>query len=272
MWQSGKLKAGDDGIVGVSAAEASAEGGNNAPIEMVAGQPGQELSQGIGEAQQYLPTDLGWTPSAFAFAEADRVDITTEKIDAGGTGVVAISVADADAEADDGRAVAIAISDDVNVTIGGNVKAGGTGVFAASFAKADAHGGYTYTEQGNVTVSVEKGTVSGGNADGKAHYGIVVLGGDENLIEIGKKGAVTSKSHLAIYGGDQHETIRNYGLVDGSVVLNEAGLDGDPQNFYNYGSGKFYSGSVIDLGGNGDGLLYNAGALSPGGPGTILRI
>jgi hypothetical protein len=69
--------------------------------------------------------------------------------------------------------------------------------------------------------------LDGGNADGKAHYGIVVLGGDENLIEIGKKGAVTSKSHLAIYGGDQHETIRNYGLVDGSVVLNEAGPDGE---------------------------------------------
>ena len=43
------------------------------------------------------------------------------------------------------------------------------------------------------------------------HYGIVVKGGDENLIEIGKKGAVTSKSHLAIFGGDQDETVRNYG-------------------------------------------------------------
>ena len=167
--------------------------------------------------------------------------------------------------------MAVAISDDVNVTIGGNVKAGGTGVFAASFAKADAHGGYTYTEQGNVTVSVKKGTVSGGNADGKAHYGIVVLGGDENLIEIGKKGAVTSKSHLAIYGGDQHETIRNYGLVDGSVVLNEAGDGRRPAELLQLWQWQV----LLGLGDRPWWLwrraLYNAGALSPGGPGVILE-
>ena len=57
--------------------------------------------------------------------------------------------------------------------------------------------------------------------------------------------------------------MHNYGLVNGDVDLN-----GGANAFNNYASGTFYSANVIDLNG---GLLWNAGNLSPGGPGFIPR-
>ena len=122
-------------------------------------------------------------------------------VKAGDTGVVAISKAEAYAEGD--YPLAVAISDDVNVEIFGNVKAQGTGVFAGSFAEASVGEAgcpedSCFEEQGNVTVAVKKGTVSGG----AGYYGVVVKGGDDNLIEVGKKGTITSNSFMAILGGD----------------------------------------------------------------------
>ena len=64
-------------------------------------------------------------------------------------------------------------------------------------------------------MAVKKGKVSGG----AGYYGVVVKGGDDNLIEVGKKGTVTSKSFHAILGGEEDETVENYGLVAGDVDL-----------------------------------------------------
>ena len=145
----------------------------------------------------------GYDPDAFAFAEADEVNISiTGKVNAGDTGVVAISKAEAYAEGD--YPLAVAISDDVNVEISGKVKAQGTGVFAGSFADASVGEAgcpedSCYEEQGNVTVAVKKGKVQGGIG----YYGVVVKGGDDNLIEVDKKATVTSKSFMAILGGER---------------------------------------------------------------------
>ena len=181
---------------------------------------------------------------------------------AGGTGVVAISKAEAYAEGD--YPLAVAISDDVNVEISGKVKAQGTGVFAGSFADASVgeagcpEEDNCFEDQGNVTVAVKKGKVQGG----VGYYGVVVKGGDDNLIEVGKKGTITSNSFMAILGGTEDETVENSGVVAGDVDL-----DGGWNAFNNNKSGKFYSGDIIYLGaGN---VLTNAGDLSPGGPWNI---
>jgi hypothetical protein len=92
--------------------------------------------------------------------------------------------------------------------------------------------------------------------------GVVVKGGDDNLIEIAKGGTITSKSRHAILGGEEDETVENSGLVWGDVDL-----DGGFNAFNNNQGGKFYSGDVIYLGaGN---LLTNEGNLSPGGPWSL---
>ena len=242
------VRAGDDGVVGVSSALAFAEGGSS-PLDMAAV---AERYQGEYVDQWTLPLNL----DTLAVAVADEVNVTTYgDVIAGGNGIVAVSFAKAQAEGD--NAAAIAVSDDVNVVVNGDVNARKTGIFAASLADADAGGGFEFEQQGDVTVTVNKGKVNGGSG----YYGIAVLGGDQNVITIGKKAIVTSRSKDAIFGGDQDETVENYGLVDGNVDL---GLGNSA--FNNYASASFYSGAIINLNG---GLLFNAGLLSPGGPGVI---
>ena len=245
---SGNVYAGDDGVVGVSSAVAIAEGGSS-PIDMAAL---EERYQGQALDQLSLPTDL----DALAVAVADEVNVTTYgNISTGGSGVVAVSFAKARAEGD--NAAAIAVSDDVNVQVNGNIWAQKTGIFAASIADADAGGQFEIERQGDVTVSVNNGTVIGGYG----YYGIVVLGGDQNVITVGQWATVTSLSRHAIFGGDEDETVENYGLVDGNVDLGY----GD-NAFNNYAGASFYSASIINLNG---GQLFNGGLLSPGGPGVI---
>jgi uncharacterized protein with beta-barrel porin domain len=243
-----KVNAGDDGVVGVSSAVAIAEGGKS-PIDLA---QLEERYDGQALDQLALPIDL----DTLAVAIADEVNVSTwGSVTAGGNGVVAVSFAKASAEGQNGAA--IAISDDVNVVVNGDVKAKKTGVFAASIADADSGDQFELEEQGDVSVTVNKGRVIGG----AGYYGIVVLGGDENVITIGKNGSVTSLSKHAIFGGDEDETVENYGLVDGNVDL---GLGNSA--FNNYAGGSFYSASIINLNG---GLLFNEGLLSPGGPGAI---
>ncbi|NJO33938.1 MAG: hypothetical protein HC869_13155 [Rhodospirillales bacterium] len=259
----GEISAGDDGVVGISSASADAEISQTlvSTALLPVGNPGvvdlAQLGHQYGLGGGYWG---GEAPDVFAFAEADEVNILiTGRVKAGDTGVVAISKAEAEAEGD--YPVAVALSDDVNVEIWGKVHSYGTGVFAGSFAKAeinevectdDTDG--CFVEQGNVTVAVKKGEVVGGFG----YYGVVVKGGDDNLIAIGKGGTITSKSRHAILGGEEDETVENSGLVWGDVDL-----DGGWNAFNNNLGGKFYSGDIIHLGaGN---LLTNAGDLSPGG-------
>ena len=245
---NGNIKAGDDGVVGVSSAVAIAEGGKS-PIDLAAL---EERYDGQALNQLALPSDL----DTLALAVADEVNVTTwGSVTAGGNGVVAVSFAKARAEGQNGAA--IALSDDVNVIVNGDVRSRKTGIFAASIADADANGGFEVEEQGDVTVTVNRGRVTGGFG----YYGIVVLGGDDNVITIGKGATVTSASRHAIFGGDEDETVENYGLVDGNVDL---GL-GDSA-FNNYAGASFYTASIINLNG---GQLFNGGLLSPGGPGVI---
>jgi Autotransporter beta-domain len=259
---SWSFSSGDDGIVGVSAASANAVGGNTPLVITGVAYEGYDEYAATG----YQPHDwalMPFNPDAFAYAEADKVDINfTGNMYAQGNGIVAISKATAYAEADanTGNAAAIAKSDNVDVTVSGNIWAQKNGIVAASIADAQAVGGgdtYTKEKQGNVTVEVKSGTVSGG----KGYYGVVVLGGDRNVITIGKGGTVTSQGRHAILGGDQDEKVQNYGLVDGDVDLG-LGMNA----FNNYAGARFYSASIINLNG---GQLWNAGLLSPGGPGFI---
>ena len=249
---SGRVTAGSDGVVGASVAEAHALGGNH-PIDMQ-----QAYAAYEGEEWQGAQAFLLQPPSSFALALADDVDIATNgSIIAKGNGIVAISKAVAEAQSDDLNSAAVAISRNVKVTVSGDVTAGKNGILAGSVADASADGLVGFEQQGNVTVTVKRGDVTGGSG----YYGIAILGGAQNTITIGHNASVTSLSRLAIYGEEGDETVHNYGLVDGDVDLN-----GGANAFNNYASGSFYSANVIDLNG---GLLSNAGRLSPGGPGFI---
>ena len=80
------------------------------------------------------------------------------------------------------------------MTVNGDVTAGKTGILAGSVADADADNGFglEIEEQGDITVSVNKGAVTGGSG----YYGIAILGGDQNTVTIGKKASVTSRTAL----------------------------------------------------------------------------
>ena len=260
----GKIFAGDDGVVGISSASADAEISQIRP-EFVIGNPGVVDLAPLGH--QYGFNGGRWfgdEPDAFAYAEADEVNILINGlIEAGDTGVVAISKADADAAGD--YPVAVAIADDVNVEIWGKVKAQGTGVFAGSFAKAEVNGvectddsDGCYEEQGDVTVSVQKGKVQGG----LGYYGVVVKGGDDNLIEIAKGATITSKSRMAILGGTEDETVDIFGKAWGDIDL-----DGGWNQVNVFAGGQLWSGDILNVGsGN---FVINEGNWSPGGPGYL---
>jgi outer membrane autotransporter protein len=259
---SDRVNAGGDGVVGLSSATATALGGN----------AGKMMRFPMAAETDQLQSQNKKGPLAFAYAKADKVNIVTEgTVKAQGNGVYAMSYANANAQASDNvysaaeaqapyaMSAAVAKSDDVNVTVKGDVTAGKTGVYAGSVAEANANNGkgLETEEQGNVSVTVEKGTVKGGNG----YYGVAVVGGKDNTVSIGKKGTVTSASKHAIYGGTGNETVDNSGMVIGDVDL-----DGGTNAFNNKKSGSFYTGSTVDLNG---GLLTNSGLLSPGGPGPI---
>ena len=113
----------------------------------------------------------------------------------------------------------------------------------------------------NAPISVVLGpgaTVAGATA------GVVIVGGTNNAIA--NRGTITTfagPSGPAIISGTGNETVDNFGVVTGNVVLG-AGTN----SFNNFAAATFNSGAIVDLGaGN---LLTNHGTLAPGGAGNVL--
>ena len=149
----------------MSSAVAIAEGGKS-PIDSL---QLEERYDGQALDQLALPIDLDTLAVALPTKSTSAPGVPSRQ---DGNGVVAVSFAKASAEGENGAA--IAVSDDVNVVVNGDVKAKKTGVFAASIADADSGDQFELEEQGDVSVTVNKGRVIGG----AGYYGIVVLGGD----------------------------------------------------------------------------------------------
>jgi hypothetical protein len=141
----------------------------------------------------------------------------------------------------------------VTVTLASDIKAYGAksdGIHAQSVGG----GG-----NGNITIT-NGGTVQGGSDTGA---GVNIDGGANNTLTNTSTGSISALSGTAIVGGSGNDTIINDGFIAGSVVL------GDGTNaFYNNPGARFDAGTAIGLGsGN---ALFNAGILSPGGPGVVL--
>jgi hypothetical protein len=109
---------------------------------------------------------------------------------------------------------------------------------------------------GPATVTVSSGaTVAGGSAG--------VQFGDSTITSnaLNNFGNVSNPAGLAgtaIFGGASNETVNNFGVVTGNVLLG-----GGTNAFHNMDGGLFNSGTTVNLGaGN---LLTNDGTLSPGG-------
>jgi uncharacterized protein YhjY with autotransporter beta-barrel domain len=105
------------------------------------------------------------------------------------------------------------------------------------------------------------GQIVGGGGDGA---GVAFLDGADNLfVNHGEVGAVDGIDGFAIRGAAGHETVRNHGVVVGSVDLG-----GGRNRLENMAGAVLDTGALIELGG--DGVLYNAGVVSPGGAGRLL--
>jgi hypothetical protein len=123
----------------------------------------------------------------------------------------------------------------------------GAGIYTAHFG-----GGPT-----NVTVSSGV-TVVGGTA------GVTFFAGTGNALKnFGTVENIAGVTGTAIRGFDGDETVNNFGVVTGDVVLGTGA-----NAFNNMEGGLFNSGNTVIIGdGN---LLTNHGTLSPGGANTIL--
>ena len=101
-------------------------------------------------------------------------------------------------------------------------------------------------------------TVSGYSA------GVEIVGGEDNSLV--NRGAIRNLNGVgfdAIRGGAGNETVENFGIVTGNVVL-----AGGVNSFTNFAGATLNSGTMVELGaGN---LLTNHGTLAPGGSGTVL--
>jgi trimeric autotransporter adhesin len=173
-------------------------------------------------------------------------------ISAGENGVIAASLASSSAGGN-------ATTGNVTVDVHGDITAGKMGILASSIAEIGGVGGDP-SKQGKITVSVDGGTVTGGDG----FYGVAILGGNNNELDNSVSGVITSLSKQAILNGSTGTlTLNNLGLIDGSIdKTTDAGLT----NFNNFAGAEFDSGKIINLGG---GELWNEGVLSPGGPGSI---
>jgi len=91
---------------------------------------------------------------------------------------------------------------------------------------------------------------------------VQIVGGATNSLV--NRGSIAALSGTAIMADVGNETVDNFGVVTGDVLLG-AGAN----EFNNMAGGVFNSGATVDLNGVGN-LLTNHGVLSPGGARTIL--
>ena len=142
----------------------------------------------------------------------------------------------------------------VDVTIEGDILATGedsTGIFAQSRGDKGA---------GDISIDIVSGVVQGGFGAGS---GVLFSNGAANTLT--NRGTVTTMggvSGTAIGGNTGGETVRNFGIVTGSVDLGAGG-----NAFRNEAGATFLPGAKILLGGGN--TFTNDGTLSPGGGGVL---
>jgi len=154
---------------------------------------------------------------------------------------------------------------------------GVTGGINGIYARNTSIGALTIVANGDVTGTTSAGIYARAGGIGPATVtvgaGAIVAGGvagvrfvEGEANTLNNFGSVRNLSGLggtAILGGVGPETVNNFGVVTGNVLLG-----GGTNAFNNMAGGLFNSGTTVDLGvGN---LLTNHGTLSPGGAGTIL--
>ncbi len=196
-----------------------------------------------------------------------------------GTGALEI-VANGDVA---GAGVAGILAVKVNATIGplsittyGTVTGGQAGIIARNYGNSPleivANGDVAGTaltssgiyarsdyDTGHIDITVGSGATASGGVTG-----VQFIGGAANTLN--NHGSVRNLAGIggvAIDGDVGNETVNNFGVVTGDVLLAEGA-----NAFNNMAGGLFNSGVTVDLGvGN---LLINEGTLSPGGAGTIM--
>ncbi len=143
----------------------------------------------------------------------------------------------------------------VDITLHGSITASGKNADGI-YAQSGGGGG-----NGNITIAVNDGIVSGGSGTGA---GVAFSGGAANsLVNHGIITSVPGVQGRAIVANSGNEAIDNYGTVTGSVDLG-TGLN----SFHNERAATFNSGAGVSLGaGN---LLTNEGVVSPGGARTVM--
>ena len=152
-------------------------------------------------------------------------------------------------------------------TVGGNGKGGtvfvrhtgsiiapslnGIGIFAQS---TGGDGG------SDITIEVDKGDIQGGelfdDGDGVA-AAILIDGGANNTLTIGKDSRIFATSDRAIIGGDGNEAVNSAGLIVGNIDLG-----GGTNSLSNEEDGLIETRSTVNLNG---GLFNNAGVVDVGG-------
>lgn len=144
----------------------------------------------------------------------------------------------------------------VDVTLNGASTVKATGLNACGiYAQSGGASG-----NGNITVTVNGGSVQGGSGSGA---GVCFKAGAANqLVNHGLVTALDGLAGKALSGSSGNESIDNHGVVAGSVDL------GSGSNaFTNQFGGLLAAGPVLHLGSGNQ--LTNAGTLSPGGLGTV---
>ena len=143
---------------------------------------------------------------------------------------------------------------DVSLTLDGNIVADGTGGIGVLAQSGGADGA------GNITVGLTAGhEIYSGNGGA----GVELLGGAENsFTNDGIVDQTDGVQGTAVIGDTGDNTINNYGVMYGSVIL------GTGLNTFNHEAGAvLLSGAEIDLGSTG--TFYNAGTIAPGDVGTL---
>jgi hypothetical protein len=130
------------------------------------------------------------------------------------------------------------------------------GLVDARAADADGIFAHSKGDQGNGNIAI---TIAGGGIRGGAESAAVrfVDGANNTLVNRGQVGDDQALHTLAILGGDQNETIDNYGLLAGNFDLG-AGTNA----FFNRAGSTLISGESLKV--SATGTLTNAGTWSPG--------
>ncbi len=187
------------------------------------------------------------TSSTDAYAQGGDVKISAHDITMAGDASFAI-YAETRATAD-----TAAIAGDVTVKTTGAITA--NGISGIGIVVTSASGSTGTAENGDLTVNVASGSVSGG------FVAVYFYGGANNTLS--NKGTLSANSGLTVYAvADGDETIENEGLIRGSVDL------GTGANTFNNRAGGTYE--IGDFAALGVGRsLTNFGFISPGGNGAL---